>query len=98
MPKTIDQRYEIRGPALKGGMGTVFRAFDLQLERVVALKRHNTTSSEEIKKQALKEARLLAEVNHPSIVKIHDIVIEEGEIWQVSEWVEAIREIGRAHV
>ena len=66
--------YEILAELGAGGMGKVFRARDLTLERVVALK---TLASEfgsdpGFVQRFLKEARAAARLNHPNIVQIYD--------------------------
>ncbi|MBI4575688.1 MAG: protein kinase [Planctomycetes bacterium] len=63
----------------RGGMGTIWRAFDTQLRRVVALKEINEAYRDDA--EALKRFRLEAEaaarIDHPGVVRIHDIV--DGE-------------------
>jgi hypothetical protein len=72
-------RYEIREEIGKGGLGAVYRAFDTQLQRDVAMKRVLTTdqgSQEEVQKAAdnlLAEAQTLSTLNHPNIVTVFDV-------------------------
>src|SRR6201998_2977215 len=67
--------YQILGPIGKGGMGVVYRARDLKLERSVALKflPDDVTVSEKDKQRFIKEARLAAALAHPNIGAIYGI-------------------------
>ncbi len=67
-------RYEILGEINRGGMGIVYRAWDPQLGREVALKvlsaeEGNTAEAHE---RFQREARLAAGLHHPNIVPVHD--------------------------
>jgi serine/threonine protein kinase/regulation of enolase protein 1 (concanavalin A-like superfamily) len=73
MPQRIG-RFEVRAVLGAGGMGTVFRAWDPQLEREVALKvprQHILASSQQIER-FLREARASARLRHPHIVPVYD--------------------------
>jgi serine/threonine protein kinase len=73
--KTIG-KYEIVDALGTGGMGTVYRAFDPTLERIIALKLLNLealeVSLEEIAERFRNEARAVARLSHPAIVAIYD--------------------------
>ncbi len=73
-------RYRLVQLVSEGGMGQVYRAFDQQMERYVALKKMkaNLLSSERAKRRFLHEARLTASLNHPSIIPIFEISNEGG--------------------
>ena len=66
--------YEILAELGAGGMGKVYRARDLTLERIVALKTlaPHFGSDTGFVQRFLKEARAAARLNHPSIVQIYD--------------------------
>ncbi|WP_246178197.1 serine/threonine-protein kinase [Actinomadura decatromicini] len=80
----IDGRFELRGRLGSGGMGTVWRAFDLALEREVALKEVRLADAEPshqdpgvaamMRERVMREARALARLDHPNVVTIHHIV------------------------
>ena len=71
-------RYEIERLIGRGGMGLVFRAFDPQLHRVVALKMlaPHFAASKEARERFAREARAVAALTHPHLVAIHDVVAE----------------------
>ncbi len=79
----MSDRYEIREQIGKGGLGAVFKAFDTQLQREVAIKRVLTTehaTQEEVEVAARKligEAQTLSSLNHPNIVSIFDVAMDE---------------------
>jgi serine/threonine-protein kinase len=61
----------------RGGMGEVFAAEDLRLVREVAVKRMRTHPSGESLSRFLREARIQARLDHPSIVPVHSLDIDE---------------------
>ena len=75
----MSDRYQIQAKIGQGGLGAVYKAFDTQLKREVALKRVLTPeegSAEEVTEAAeklLKEATVLSALMHPNIVTIFDI-------------------------
>src|SRR5215813_1204139 len=73
-----------------GGMGTVYKARDTQLERFVALKLlHKDLSSEAgHDAQLQQEARIAASVNHPNIVQIFSLGTDHGQFYVVMELIE----------
>jgi serine/threonine-protein kinase len=77
-PRRVAERYDVEGLLGSGGMADVFRAFDRQLHRHVAIKIF-TEPSPEIRRRFLAEARSLAQLNHPSIIAVYDGG-EHGEI------------------
>jgi len=81
-------RYEIRGKIGQGGVGAVYRAYDTQLRREVAMKRvlqDGDLSSEDATKNLLKEATALSAVQHPHIVTVYDAGIDEEGPYVVME-------------
>src|SRR5579863_6082570 len=73
--EVVAGNYEILGEIGKGGMGVVYRARDLKLERSVALKflPDEVITSEKDKQRFIKEARLAAALDHPNIGAIYGI-------------------------
>ena len=82
--------YEIQSPLGAGGMGEVYRAKDTRLGRDVAIK----VLPEKLARDAERlqrfetEARVIAALNHPNILSIHDIGTYEGAPYLVSECLE----------
>lgn len=83
-------RYEIIGTIGCGGMGMVYRAHDPQLQRNVALKILHPQRSHDPRAQQrmILEARALAKLDHPNVVKVHDAMIEVQQVIVVMELLE----------
>jgi serine/threonine protein kinase len=81
--------YEILGELGRGGMGVVYQARQLGLERIVALKMIRTGARAESKDLARfrAEAAVIARLQHPNIVRIHDVGEVEGRPYFVLEFV-----------
>lgn len=79
----MDDRYEIGKQIGKGGGGLVFRGYDTFLKRDVAIKRILTTdkaTEDEVKvagRNLLGEAQTLSTLNHPNIVTVFDVGIDD---------------------
>lgn len=87
-PVLVNGRYRLVGLLGRGGTAEVWRAEDDQLGRHVALKLV-TVPTDEGAARAGEEARLLARLNHPSLVPVYDAGIDErGRPWVVMELVE----------
>jgi hypothetical protein len=85
------QRYDVRSVLGEGGMGIVYRAFDRQLHRDVAIKcLHRFLSQKPDARQRFhREAMIVAKLNHPNIVEIFDYSgPDREEIYLVTELVE----------
>jgi serine/threonine protein kinase/HEAT repeat protein len=81
-------RYEVLGKIADGGLGSVYKAYDRNLRREVALKRVRAETQEEIDKQAeqlFEEARTLSTLQHPHIVTIFDVGKDEEGAYIVME-------------
>jgi serine/threonine protein kinase len=74
----IRGQYQLLEKLGSGGMGEVYKARDLKLNRHVALKilRADRLETEEYRRRFLLEAQAASALNHPNIVTIHDIVTE----------------------
>ncbi|WP_395827937.1 serine/threonine-protein kinase PknK [Archangium violaceum] len=82
----IDGRFELRGRVGAGGMGEVFQALDTKTGRLIALKIIRDTSDHNRLEQ---EARALAELHHPAIVKpVASGATRQGEPYLAMEWLE----------
>src|SRR6266567_6131288 len=79
--------YEILALLGSGGMGEVYRARDPRLEREVAIKVIAAAFASDADRQRRfeYEARTAAALNHPNILAVHDIGIDGGLTYIVSE-------------
>ena len=71
-PEFESGRYSVTEEIGRGGMGTVFLAVDEELGREVAIKIPNALASADLERRLRSEARVLARLEHPGIVPIHD--------------------------
>src|SRR5678815_4446766 len=83
----MDGRFEVRGTLGTGGAGVVYRAFDKQLQREVALKLLRTASGRDLYRFK-REFRALADIVHPNLVALHELHSAEGEWYFTMELVE----------
>jgi eukaryotic-like serine/threonine-protein kinase len=65
-------RYRLLALLGEGAMGMVFRAFDSELEREVAIKLVQASTDASTRRTGLEEARSLARLNHPHVVAVYD--------------------------
>jgi serine/threonine protein kinase len=82
--------YEIQSPLGAGGMGEVYRARDVRLDRTVAVKvlASHLSSSPELKQRMEREARSISSLNHPHICHLYDIGSQDGTDYLVMEFLE----------
>ncbi len=85
----LNKRYELEKPLGSGGMSIVYRARDLMLERVVAVKllREDYSRSPAFRERFHQEAKAAANLSHPNIVMIHDFGMDSGRLFIVMEYV-----------
>src|SRR5205823_138267 len=76
----------------QGAFGTVYKARDPELDRVVAIKvpRAGNLAGPQERDRFLREARSVAQLRHPSIVTIHDVGQTDGIPYLVSDFVEGV--------
>lgn len=92
--RLIAGRYRLHQSLGRGGMGVVWRARDEYLQRNVAIKevRHADSSAREESEppmpRTLREARAAAQLRHPGIVTVHDVVTYDDRPWIVMELIE----------
>lgn len=80
-------RYVLMESIGRGGMGEVWRAWDPELQREVALKRLHAGADRERLARFFREARLAAKLTHPGIVPLYDVSEIDGQPCLVSELV-----------
>jgi eukaryotic-like serine/threonine-protein kinase len=87
--RVVAGRYRLEARAGEGGMGVVYRARHVLIDRVVALKliRPDLRGETHLRAWMLREARAANRVDHAHIIDIHDIgETEEGELYLVMEY------------
>ena len=87
----LRERYRLDSELGRGGMGTVYRATDLELQREVAVKVLSASQSSDARERMVREARAAAALNHPHIVTIHDVGESAGFPFLVMEFVSGPR-------
>jgi serine/threonine protein kinase len=73
-----------------GGFGAVYLGHDTQLNRPVAIKvlRGGGSPAQAEDEPALQEARRLAQLRHAGIVAVHDVGVQEGQVYIVSDYLD----------
>ncbi|GAA4227153.1 serine/threonine-protein kinase [Streptosporangium album] len=93
--RLVGRRYRLMSPVGRGGMGMVWHAHDVLLDRDVAVKELilpyglDHAGKQVAHRRMLREARSAARLSHPGIVTVHDVVEEDGRPWIVMELVRA---------
>jgi serine/threonine-protein kinase len=79
----VAERYEIREYLGRGGMGSVYRAFDRVLDEEVALKvqRAESARGPEAERRFRSEVKLARQVSHPNVCRLHDGGQEGARRW-----------------
>jgi serine/threonine protein kinase len=89
MSQQIDQ-YKILSELGAGGMGVVYRALDVSLDREVAIKRLRSefAASATVLERFRKEAQIQAKLNHPNIAQLYSLVEDGQSLCIVMEFVD----------
>ncbi len=80
----INERYVVKAMLGRGGMGTVYLARDLSLDREVALKLHRAGSGSE---RLHREAMAMAKLAHPNVVAVFEVATVEDRLYVAMEYV-----------
>ena len=93
LPDLNGTRYRLIGEVARGGMGVVYAAEDELLRRRVALKVLDVSGSEaDLANRLMREARVLARLEHPGIVPVHDVgMLPDGRVFYTMKFVEGQR-------
>src|SRR5207344_1409113 len=89
--KVVAGRYRLEALLGEGGMGVVYRARHVLIDRVVAMKliRPDLRGETHLRAWMLREARAANRVDHAHIVEIHDIgETDDGELYLVMEYLD----------
>ncbi|MBO3752879.1 serine/threonine protein kinase [Streptosporangiaceae bacterium NEAU-GS5] len=87
----LASRYTLQRPLGRGGMGVVWLATDEMLHRDVAVKELllpeglEPAQRAEAVARAVREAQATAQLRHPGIVTLHDVLVEDGRPWIIME-------------
>jgi len=86
-------RYTVLGVLGRGGMGVIYRAYDPELNRNVALKllrvrKATPETAERARARMLREAQALARVSHPNVIAVYDTGTFEGDVFITMELVD----------
>jgi serine/threonine protein kinase len=93
LPDLSGTRYRLLERVARGGMGIVYAAEDEKLQRRVALKVLDIPSTDgELRSRLILEARVLARLEHPGIVPVHDVgTLADGRVFYTMKFVEGQR-------
>lgn len=82
--------YEIYNKLGEGGLGVVFKAKQVSMNRLVALKilHRRWLNDEEFKQRFLVEARLVGKLSHQNLIKVYDVGREEWKLFFSMEYIE----------
>ena len=89
--KTLDGRYRIESVLGEGGMGIVFLARHVVIEKAVAVKvlKKDVAKNESVAKRFVREAQAASRIAHPNIIDVTDFgTTKAGIIYSVMEYVE----------
>jgi serine/threonine protein kinase/Tfp pilus assembly protein PilF len=91
-PGTRVGRYVLLADIGIGGMGVVYKAYDPQLERPIALKLLRAAGDDEaaqrFRQRLLREAQALAQLSHPNVVAVHDVGTFGEGVFVAMEFIE----------
>ncbi|MEQ9406666.1 MAG: bifunctional serine/threonine-protein kinase/formylglycine-generating enzyme family protein [Fuerstiella sp.] len=93
--------FEVQSVLGEGSFGTVYKAWDPELQRTVAIKLPRRTQLlPETARKVLREARAAAAVSHPNVVAVHEVGQHEDLIYIACQFIEGVtlRDYLRAHV
>lgn len=82
-------RYLVLGVVGQGNVGVVYSAYDPKLDRKIALKllKRNSKASKVSEERLVREAKAMARLNHPNVVRVHDLGHFDGRIFVAMEYV-----------
>jgi eukaryotic-like serine/threonine-protein kinase len=99
--KLVDGRYRVESTLARGGMATVYRALDIRLDRMVALKvmHPELAADADFVDRFIAEARAAARLSDPAVVAVFDQGEDGGAVYLAMEYVEGrtLRQLLRDH-
>ena len=90
--KKLDDRYELLELIGVGGMADIYRAKDIEEDRIVAVKilKNEFAGSEDFLRRFRNESKAIALLSHPNIVKIYDVGFTDHVQFIVMEYIDGI--------
>jgi serine/threonine protein kinase/Tfp pilus assembly protein PilF len=85
-------RFVLLGELGSGGMGHVYSAYDPHLDRKVAIKLLRATmrgGAADAQTRLLREAQAMARINHPNVIKVHEVGTHEDQVYVAMEFADA---------
>lgn len=100
---TVENRvgpYRILRAIREGGQGRVYLGYDDRLQRRVAIKIYSMPTDRAGRRAVLREARLIAAIENPRVVQVHDVITSSGHLAMVMEYIagtdlEQVLRVGR---
>src|SRR3954471_23650057 len=91
-PGTVVSRYRVEELHARGGMGLVYRATDVRLDRPVALKALSPELSEDerFRERFVRESRLAAAVDHPHVIPVYEADDWNGLLYLATRFVRGV--------
>src|SRR5437588_1223315 len=88
MNRVLNDRYELRRHAARGGMADVYHGWDRRLSREVAVKvlRPELSADDDYVDRFRDEARTAARLTHPNILAVYDTGTDQGDAYMAMEW------------
>ena len=90
-PGTRLEHFQILEPLGRGGMGSVYSAYDLRLDRKVAIKVLARDAAgpdlEQRRQRMLREAQMMAKLSHPNVVPVYEVGVDRDTIFIAMEYV-----------
>ena len=84
-------RYRIDTVLGSGGMGIVYRAYDPQLARAIAIKVVKRAADDEVgRARLIREAQSLARLSHPNVCHVYDVGTQDDEVWVAMELIDGV--------
>jgi tetratricopeptide (TPR) repeat protein/predicted Ser/Thr protein kinase len=80
-------RFRVLDHVGEGGMGTIYSAYDDQLDRKVAVKVLHTNLGRGARERLMREAKALAQLSHPNVVTVHEVGEHEDSVFVAMEFV-----------
>ena len=86
---TLIGRFAVLEEIGRGGMGTVYAAYDEQLDRKVAVKiiRTNRRDGNTAQRRLQREAQAMARLSHPNVVTVHEVGEADGKVFVAMEFI-----------